>query len=207
MTRSSLGCAAFLAAWGWAAPVLQGQTQVWLSSTLKLGLTKRVDFVPSVEQRWRIGEFQHFADLRLAYTNRNNLKGFYEFRAPLNANVRPRHTLAVEQKFKLNGFGTRIADVTLGARYHLNRAASVRYGIYLERKWGRWVPEASAEGWFEQFAPTSPLRRTRFVAGINYFPVKKWRASLAYGLQHDYRASGDLEETFPVIRLGLRYAP
>jgi hypothetical protein len=37
--------------------------------------------------------------------------------------------------------------------------------------------------------------------------VKKWRASLAYGLQHDYRASGDLEETFPVIRLGLRYAP
>lgn len=207
MTLNSLVRVWALAAWGLAGPVLQGQTQVWMASTLKLDLTKRMDFSPSLEQRWRIGEFQHFADLRLAYTNRNNLKGFYEFRAPLNANVRPRHTLAVEQKFKLNGFGTRIADVTLGARYHVNRAASVRYGIYLERKWGRWVPEASAEGWFEQFAPTSPLRRTRFVAGINYFPVKKWRASLAYGLQHDYRASGDLEETFPVIRLGLRYAP
>lgn len=196
-----------MAAWGLATPALRGQTQVWMASTLKIDLTKRLDFSPSLEQRWRTVEFQHFADLRLAYTNRFNLKGFYEFRAPLNSNVRPRHTLVVEQKFKVKGFGTRIADVTLGARYHVNRAASVRYGIYLERKWGRWVPEASAEAWLEQFTPASPLRRTRFIAGINYFPAKKWRASLAYGLQHDYRALGDLEETFPVIRLGLRYAP
>ncbi len=196
-----------VSAWILSTALLFGQTQVWVSSTLKLGLSKRVDWVPSVEQRWRNNEFQHFADLRLAYTTRSDLKGFYEFRAPLNANVRPRHTLAVEQKLKLKTFGTRLADVTLGARYHVNRAASVRYGIYLERKWGRWAPEASAEAWFEQFNPASPLRRTRYVAGINYFPVKKWRASLAYGLQHDFRASGELDETFPVVRLGLRYAP
>ncbi|MFM8565666.1 MAG: DUF2490 domain-containing protein [Bacteroidota bacterium] len=207
MTLNSLVRVWALAVWGLAGQVLQGQTQVWMTSILKLDLTKRLDFSPSLEQRWRIGEFQHFAELRLAYTTRSDLKGFYEFRAPLNANVRPRHTLAVEQKLKIKTFGTRLADVTLGARYHVNRTASVRYGIYLERKWGRWVPEASAEAWFEQFNPASPLRRTRFVAGINYFPVKKWRASLAYGLQHDFRASGELDETFPVVRLGLRYAP
>ncbi len=121
--------------------------------------------------------------------------------------MRPRHTLALEKKFKPEFKDVRIADVTLGLRYHVNRAATVRYGLYLERKFGKWVPEATAEVWHEQFNPRSPLRRTRYTLGMNYFLTKKWRATIGYGLQRDYDSGEVLEEAFPMLRLGLRYAP
>lgn len=136
-----------------------------------------------------------------------NWKFFYEFRAPLNSNVRLRHTLAVEKKFRPEIQGTRLADVTLGVRYHLNRAASVRYGLYVERKFGKWVPEASVEVWNEQFNPLSPVRRTRTTLGVNYFVTKKWRTTLGYGIQRDFDGQEALEEVFPMLRIGLRYAP
>ncbi len=190
-----------------AALPSHGQTQVWASSTLKIKLHQRFDFATSLEQRWRSAEFQHFADLRGTFDAPHNWKAFYEFRAPLNANVRARHTLAIEKKVKPEVKGIRLADISLGVRYHVNRAASVRYGMYVERRFGPWVPEASAEVWNEQFNPLSPLRRGRYTLGINYFVTKDWRATVGYGIQRDYDAQEDLEEAFPMLRLGLRYAP
>ena len=191
----------------WVPLRSSAQTQVWAASTLKLSPHRRFDLATSLEQRWRSGQFQHFADLRGTVDASRNWKAFYEFRAPLNANVRPRHTLALEKKFKPEFKDVRIADVTLGLRYHVNRAAPVRYGLYLERKFGKWVPEATAEVWHEQFNPRSPLRRTRYTLGMNYFLTKKWRTTIGYGLQRDYDSGEVLEEAFPMLRLGLRYAP
>jgi hypothetical protein len=119
--------------------------------------------------------------------------------------ARARHTLALEKTWKPKLHGTKILELTAGSRYHFNRAASVRYGLYAQRSFGDWTPEVSAEHWFETFLPTSDLRRTRYSLGINWNSSKKWRWTASWAFQKNFSGLGDLQEDFTVLRLGLRY--
>lgn len=187
------------------APRATAQTQVWASATVKAALSKRWDAAASVEQRWRGTEFNQFADLRINRDAKNKWNYFYEFRAPFGQSTKPRHTLALEKTFKPKISGVKIADLSAGVRYHVNRAASVRYGLYAQRNLGIWTPELSSEWWYEQFSPFSSLRRTRLTAGLSVKQGKhlKWTAMVA--MQRDYLSLDILEADFAIIRLGLRY--
>ncbi|MGA1363789.1 MAG: DUF2490 domain-containing protein [Schleiferiaceae bacterium] len=191
---------ALAAAW---LPAL-GQTELWTSVSAKTGLTKRWDATASFEQRWRSTGYQQFSDLRLTRDARSNWKYFYEFRAPLNGNVRPRHTLALEKTWKPRIQGHKIIDLTVGARYHVNRAARLRLGVYAERKWGSWTPEASGELWTSGVLPGADLRRLRANLGVNWEFARHWRANVGYTRQTDLRRSGAVDAQFSVLRLGLR---
>ena len=187
------------------APGAEGQTQVWASATVKAALSKKWDASASIDSRWRGTEFNQFADLRFNRDAKKRWSSFYEFRAPLTQNTKPRHTLALEKTFKPKISGLKIADVNAGIRYHFNRNASVRYGIYAQRSLGIWTPELSSEWWFEQFSPFSSLRRTRLSAGINLKQGKHLRWSAMVALQRDYLGLDILEADFAIVRLGLRY--
>jgi hypothetical protein len=186
-------------------PMANAQTQVWASATVKAALSKRWDAAVSIEQRWRGTEFNQFADLRINRDAKNKWNYFYEFRAPFSQSTKARHTLALEKTFKPKISGLKIADVNAGIRYHFNRNASVRYGLYAQRNLGIWTPELSSEWWYEQFSPFSSLRRTRLTAGLSIKQGKhlKWSAMVA--LQRDYRGLDILEADFAIVRLGLRY--
>lgn len=184
---------------------LAAQNQVWASFTIKADLTKRWAVVASPEHRWRNNEVDRFVDLRLSRNARNNWAWFYEYRAPIAQTVHARHTLALEKTWKPRIYGSKVMDLTAGSRYHFNRAASVRYGLYAQRSFGDWTPEASAEYWLEQFWPTSDLRRTRYSLGLNWNASKHLRWSASWAWQKDYSGLGTLEEDFSVLRLGLRY--
>jgi len=186
-------------------PSAEGQTQVWASATVKAALSKKWDAAASFEHRWRGTEFNEFVDLRINRDAKKRWSYFYEFRAPLNQSTKPRHTLALEKTFKPRISGLKIADVNAGIRYHFNRNASVRYGIYAQRSLGIWTPELSSEWWFEQFSPFSSLRRTRLSAGINLKQGKHLRWSAMVALQRDYLGLDILEADFAIVRLGLRY--
>lgn len=181
------------------------QTQVWASATVKAALSKKWDAAASIESRWRGTEFNEFVDLRINRDAKKRWSYFYEFRAPLTQSTKPRHTLALEKTFKPKISGFKIADVNAGIRYHFNRNASVRYGLYAQRNLGIWTPELSSEWWYEQFSPFSSLRRTRLTAGLSIKQGKhlKWSAMVA--LQRDYRGLDILEADFAIVRLGLRY--
>ena len=187
------------------APGAEGQIQVWASATVKAALSKKWDAAASFEHRWRGTEFNQFVDLRINRDAKKRWSSFYEFRAPLTQNTKPRHTLALEKTFKPKISGLKIADVNAGIRYHFNRNASVRYGIYAQRSLGIWTPELSSEWWFEQFSPFSSLRRTRLSAGINLKQGKHLRWSAMVALQRDYLGLDILEADFAIVRLGLRY--
>ncbi len=187
------------------APGAEGQTQLWASATVKAALSKKWDASASIESRWRGTEFNQFADLRFNRDAKKRWSSFYEFRAPLTQNTKPRHTLALEKTFKPKISGLKIADVNAGIRYHFNRNASVRCGIYAQRSLGIWTPELSSEWWFEQFSPFSSLRRTRLSAGINLKQGKHLRWSAMVALQRDYLGLDILEADFAIVRLGLRY--
>lgn len=189
----------------WGECSLYAQNQVWASFTVKADVTKRWAVVASPEHRWRNNELDRFVDLRLSRNARNNWAWFYEYRAPLAQTVNARHTLGLEKTWKPKIHGVKLVDVTAGSRYHFNRAASVRYGLYIQRSFGDWTPEASAEHWFETFLPTSDLRRTRYSVGLNWNSSKKWRWSASWAWQKDYTGLGTLEEDFSALRLGLRY--
>ena len=187
------------------APSAEGQTQVWASATVKAALSKKWDAAASFEHRWRGTEFNQFVDLRINRDAKKRWSYFYEFRAPLTPSTKPRHTLALEKTFKPKISGLKIADVNAGIRYHFNRNASVRYGIYAQRSLGIWTPELSSEWWFEQFSPFSSIRRTRLSAGINLKQGKHLRWSAMVALQRDYLGLDILEDDFAIVRLGLRY--
>jgi hypothetical protein len=180
------------------------QTEVWSALNAKHELSKHWDIGASFETRWRSAGFQQFSDLRLTRDARNRWKYFYEFRAPLNASVNPRHTLAIEKSWKTRFKGTKIADVTLGTRYHVNRAARVRFGIYAERKFNNWTPELGAELWTSNLAPWSDLRRVRRTAALNWEPNKSWKFTLGYSNQSDIRRNGAVDAEFGILRLGVR---
>ncbi len=182
----------------------RAQDQVWTALTVKSGLTKRWDAAASLEQRWRNNELDRFVDLRLSRDARKNWSWFYEYRAPLAQTVNLRHTLALEKTWKPRLNGVKLVEATGGVRYHFNRAASVRYGLYLQRSFGTLTPELSAEHWLETFVPTSELRRTRYSVGLNWEASKRLRWSASWALQKDYTGLGVLEEDFSVLRLGLR---
>jgi|GEM_PF-610632 hypothetical protein len=183
---------------------LAAQDQVWASFTVKADVTKRWAVAASPEHRWRNNELDRFVDLRLSRNARKNWSWFYEYRAPIAQTTNLRHTLALEKTWKPKLHGTKILELTAGSRYHFNRAASVRYGLYAQRSFGDWTPEVSAEHWFETFLPTSDLRRTRYSVGLNWNSSKKWRWSASWAFQKDYTGLGALEEDFTVLRLGLR---
>jgi len=186
-------------------PVANAQTQVWASATVKAALSKRWDAAASIEQRWRGTEFNQFADLRINRDAKNRWNYFYEFRAPFSQGTKARHTLALEKTFKPKISGLKIADVNAGIRYHFNRNASVRYGLYAQRNLGIWTPELSSEWWYEQFSPFSSLRRTRLTAGLSIKQGKHLKWSAAVALQRDYRGLDFLEADFSIVRLGMRY--
>ncbi|MDP4601448.1 MAG: hypothetical protein NWQ75_03830 [Schleiferiaceae bacterium] len=188
-----------------AAPfAARAQDQVWTALTVKSGITKRWDVAASLEHRWRNNELDRFVDLRLKRDARKNWSWFYEYRAPLAQTVNLRHTLALEKTWKPRLHGVKLVEATGGVRYHFNRAASVRYGLYLQRSFGTLTPELSAEHWFETFVPTSDLRRTRYSVVLNWEASKRLRWSASWALQKDYTGLGVLEEDFSVLRLGLR---
>ena len=188
-----------------AAPfAARAQDQVWAAFTVKADVSKRWDAAASLEHRWRNNELDRFVDLRLTRDARKNWAWFYEYRAPLAQTVNPRHTLALEKTWKPRLNGVKLVEATGGVRYHFNRAASVRYGLYLQRSFGRLTPELSAEHWLETFLPTSDLRRTRYSVGLNWNASKRLRWSASWALQKDYTGLGVLEEDFSVLRLGLR---
>jgi hypothetical protein len=188
----------------WGECSLYAQNQVWSSFTIKADVTKRWTVVASPEHRWRNDSLDRFVDLRLTRNARNNWSWFYEYRAPIAQTVRARHTLALEKTWKPKIHGVKLVDVTAGSRYHFNRAASVRYGLYIQRSFGDWAPEITAEHWFETFLPTSNLRRTRYSMGLNWNSSKKWRWSASWAYQQNITGLGSLEEDFSVLRLGLR---
>ncbi len=188
-----------------AAPrAAHAQDQVWTALTAKISPTKRWDFAASLEHRWQDGELNRFSDLRLTRDVRKNWSWFYEYRAPLAQTVSLRHTLALEKTWKPRLGGVKLLEATGGVRYHFNRAASVRYGLYLQRSFGRLTPELSAEHWLETFLPSSDLRRTRYSVGLNWEASKRLRWSASWAFQKDYTGLGVLEEDFSVLRLGLR---
>ena len=187
------------------APTATAQTQVWASATVKAALSKKWDAAASIEHRWRGTEFNQFADLRINRDAKKRWSYFYEFRAPLTQSTKPRHTLALEKTFKPKISGLKIADVSAGIRYHFNRNASVRYGLYAQRNLGIWTPEVSYEWWHEQFSPFSSLRRTRLTAGLSIKQGKHLKWSAAVALQRDYRGLDFLEADFSIVRLGMRY--
>ena len=186
-------------------PWAQAQTQLWASATVKAALSKKWDASASIESRWRGTEFNQFADLRINRDAKNRWNYFYEFRAPLTQSTNARHTLALEKMFKPRISGLKIAEVNAGIRYHFNRNASVRYGLYAQRNLGIWTPEVSYEWWHEQFSPFSSLRRTRLTAGLSIKQGKhlKWSATVA--MQRNYRGLDFLEADFSIVRLGMRY--
>jgi hypothetical protein len=188
-----------------AAPfAARAQDQVWTALTVKSGISKRWDAAASLEHRWRNNELVRFVDLRLTRDARKNWAWFYEYRAPLAQTVNPRHTLALEKTWKPRLDGVKLLEATGGVRYHFNRAASVRYGLYLQRRFGTLTPELSAEHWLETFVPTSDLRRTRYSVGLNWEASKRFRWSASWAWQKDFTGLGTLEEDFSVLRLGLR---
>jgi hypothetical protein len=188
-----------------AAPfAARAQDQVWAALTFKSDLAKRWSAAASLEQRWRSTGVDRFVDLRLTRDARKNWTWWYEYRAPLAQTVNPRHTLTLEKTWKPRLNGVKLVEATGGVRYHFNRAASVRYGLYLQRSFGTLTPELSAEHWLETFLPTSDLRRTRYSVGLNWEATKRLRWSASWALQKDYTGLGVLEEDFSVLRLGLR---
>ena len=186
------------------ALAVHAQTEVWTALNVKYAVSKRWDLGTSFESRWRSSGYQQFSDLRLTRDARRNWKYFYEFRAPLNAQVNPRHTIALEKSWKPRYKGTKIADITLGTRYHVNRAARVRFGMYAERKFGRLTPEWGSELWMSSFAPWSDPRRIRHTASLNWEPNKTWKLSLGWSSQTDIRRSGEVDAEFGILRLGIR---
>ena len=196
----SLAFAAALA----CALAAHAQTEVWTALSAKYTVSKRWDLGASFESRWRSSGYQQFSDLRLTRDARSNWKYFYEFRAPLNAQVNPRHTIALEKSWKARYKGTKIAELTLGTRYHVNRAARVRYGIYAERKFGNLTPEWGSELWMSSFAPWSDPRRIRHTASLNWEPNKSWKFTLGWSNQTDIRRSGAIDAEFGILRLGIR---
>jgi hypothetical protein len=186
------------------ALAVHGQTEVWTAVSAKYAVSKRWDLGASFESRWRSSGYQQFSDLRLTREAKNRIKYFYEFRAPLNAHVNPRHTIALEKSWKARYKGTKIAELTLGTRYHVNRAARVRYGIYAERKFGNLTPEWGSELWMSSFAPWSDLRRIRHSATLNWEPNKSWKLTLGWSNQTDIRRSGAIDAEFGILRLGIR---
>ena len=188
-----------------AAPFgARAQDQVWTALTVKSGITKRWDATASLEHRWRNNELDRFVDLRLTRDARKNWAWWYEYRAPLAQTVNLRHTVALEKTWKPRLSGVKLLEATGGVRYHFNRAASVRYGLYLQRSFCTLTPELSAEHWLETFVPTSDLRRTRYSVGLNWEASKRFRWSASWAFQKDYTGLGVLEEDFSVLRLGLR---
>jgi hypothetical protein len=188
-----------------AAPfAARAQDQVWTALMVKSGISKRWDAAASLEHRWRNNELVRFVDLRLSRDARKNWAWFYEYRVPLAQTVNPRHTLALEKTWKPRLDGVKLLEATGGVRYHFNRAASVRYGLYLQRSFGTLTPELSAEHWLETFVPTSDLRRTRYSVGLNWEASKRFRWSASWAWQKDFTGLGTLEEDFSVLRLGLR---
>ena len=201
-TATVVFCVAFFV---FAAPfAARAQDQVWTALTVKSGISKRWDAAASLEHRWRNNELVRFVDLRLTRDARKNWAWFYEYRAPLAQTVNPRHTLALEKTWKPRLNGVKLLEATGGVRYHFNRAASVRYGLYLQRSFGSFTPELSAEHWLETFLPTSDLRRMRYSVGLNWDLSKRLRWSAAWAFQNNYTGLGALEEDFSVLRLGLR---
>lgn len=186
------------------ALAVHAQTEVWTALNAKYDLSKRWNFGASFESRWRSSGYQQFSDLRLTHEAKNRIKYFYEFRAPLHALVNPRHTVAIEKGFKFKWNGHKIADVTFGTRYHVNRGARVRWGIYAERKIGEWTPELGAEAWTASLAPWSTTRRLRGTAALNWEPNKTWKFTAGWSQQSDFSRSGSLNAAFGVVRLGAR---
>jgi hypothetical protein len=186
------------------ALAVHAQTEVWTAVNAKYAVSKRWDLGASFESRWRSSGYQQFSDLRLTRDARTNWKYFYEFRAPLNAQVNPRHTIALEKLWKARYKGTKIADITFGTRYHVNRAARVRYGIYAERSFGNLIPEWSTELWMTSFAPWSDLRRIRHTAALNWEPNKTWKLTLGWSNQTDLRPNGVIHAEFGILRFGIR---
>lgn len=183
---------------------VSAQTEVWTAFNVKYDLTKRWNLGVSFESRWRTTGYQQFSDLRLTRDAKHRIKYFYEFRTPLNSIVNPRHTLAIEKGFKAKWHGHKIADVTFGTRYHVNRGARVRWGIYAERKLGNWTPELGAEAWTASMAPWSTTRRLRGTAALNWEPNKTWKLSAGWSQQSDFGRSGSLNASFGILRLGTR---
>jgi hypothetical protein len=196
----SIACAAFVL----LNLGLSAQTEVWTALSAKYDLSKRWNLGASFESRWRNSGYQQFSDLRLTREAKDRIKYFYEFRAPLNALANPRHTLAIEKGFKVKWNSHKIADVTFGTRYHVNRGARVRWGIYAERKLGDWIPELGAEAWTASLAPWSTTRRLRGTAALNWEPNKTWKFTAGWSQQSDFGRNGSLNATFGIVRLGAR---
>jgi len=183
---------------------LNAQTEVWTALNAKYALSKRWDLGASFESRWRSSGYQQFSDLRLTREARHRVKYFYEFRAPLNTQVNPRHTIAIEKGFKAKLNGHKIADVTFGTRYHFNRGSRVSWGVYAERKLGNWTPELGAEAWSANLIPWSTTRRLRGTAALNWEPNKTWKFTTGWSQQSDFGRNGSLNATFGIVRLGAR---
>jgi hypothetical protein len=165
---------------------------------------KNWDVGASFESRWRNSGFQQFSDLRLSREAKQKVKCFYEFRAPLNAQVNPRHTIAIEKGFKAKWNGQKIANVTLGTRYHFNRGFRVRWGLYAERSVGKWTPELGAEAWTSSLIPWSTLRRLRGTAALNWEPNKTFKCAAGWSQQSDFQRTGSLNARFGIVRIGFR---
>ena len=183
---------------------LSAQTEVWTTLSAKYDLSKRWNLGASFESRWRSSGYQQFSDLRLTREARHRVKYFYEFRAPLNTQVNPRHTIAIEKGFKAKLNGHKIADLTFGTRYHFNRGSRVRWGVYAERKLGDWTPELGAEAWSANLIPWSTTRRLRGTAALNWEPNKTWKFTTGWSQQSDFDRNGSLNTAFGIVRLGAR---